>query len=357
MTIVTIGIERNAHEVVTPNLASAVAEILGPHGAVLLWYSGAVVNPSDGAWEWHSTDECIRNLNAAGLEVWLKLCGIPPRGTIEGKCTYGKYTDGPWSYKRDANGDPIPGSADLDLALDWVKNPAHVDRQWSYEIGRRSMDRYYTRPIQAGQPASITRLVNGNEIDSGTYWPPIVACSQDESFQRVTDELLLPFSAGVRASTRSTPRLPIMGPETAGDDGLRRMLAIEASLGGQDSVLFDIPTFHCYGEPEETLEAALGNLHTRMSILEPHRRGRKVGISETGDGGNGWIVEFHRRAIAEYGEIIDFITTHGWQSYMECLNPSDREDRRVYQPTSAGGELAAFIREHHAVARRRPSRA
>jgi hypothetical protein len=279
--------ERNADELPPPALLQAMAGI-GFTGCRLMT-SLVPVNPERGIWAWHSTDECIRRLRAAGIgTIQLNVFGFPAHA-CEGRITYHKYTAGPWVYDVDANGDAIAGTAKFNGDLPWVKDPGHVDPAWVKTAAKKLVTRYFVAPIQRGGQPVIQEVSVGNEMDDGTYWPPVFALAPhfEQAFQRFESEVLLPFLEGIdEACAPIAPRRPLVtGPETAYSGGLDSML----SLGSASA--FDRVSFHAYSENGQ-LDGALRVLDERLPILERHRGGRPAGIGEINDSNNGWIFDY-----------------------------------------------------------------
>jgi len=358
MTRYLIGLETNFKEVITPNLAAAIVDVLGPGGTTMLWFNGASVYEADCDWNWTHVDQNIRALIGAGLSApWLKLCGIPTLGTIEGQPTYDKYTRGVQRWLRDANGNPIPGSAAIDEALYYFKNPARPDPTWIRECARRLTDRYFVQPILRGATPVISAALCENEFDDGTYFPPVKAWAPDyrKAFELAWSNVVVPFAGGVRwaqfessafAATNAAP-LPLIGPETA-YDGLHDMLTLEAG-----SHLYTHPSFHGYCETKpETLAGALETLDKRMGMLVPFRHGRDVVIGEMGDAGGGWLIDYLEMAPKRH-EAIVAIVTHGWSPFITCLNPNDPEESRQYIRNETGARLRALIERDNEQLRRR----
>jgi multimeric flavodoxin WrbA len=80
--IISIGYERNAHEIASPKFASAIKS-LGIE-AVVLWMSGTSINPCEGIWDFHSVNACWHAFNDVGLKVILTRLWAPAHSTTRG---------------------------------------------------------------------------------------------------------------------------------------------------------------------------------------------------------------------------------------------------------------------------------
>lgn len=311
MTRFIVSCERNAHEYQTAAELTPYID-LGITGFRVWATKGSNLTPSRGQWFWHSTDAALIEARKAGAEVvYLTLVGAPAHGTLQGKITYEAYTNSCMSWKLDANGN-MTGEFYFNPELPWIKNPDRVAPWWSYDVGARAAERYWSRPSREFRPVAINGLLLWNEPDDRTYNPGMVE-PYDESWATYLSDILLRMARGARnAGPLAQGLLPLHGPETAYASGLEALLTAEHAYQNR---LFDVISFHCYGgrsaedggEPGETLNNAIKNLDEKLQIIEPYRNGRMIGISESGDGQGDWWPAFANYAISVCGDYLLYL--------------------------------------------------
>jgi hypothetical protein len=216
--------------------------------------------------------------------------------TDTGKNTYGKYTQGPWSYDLNETGDAVPGTAKFDPELDCVKNPSRVRPASSRWIARKLVERYYARPISRGQKTVINGLSCGNEYELGDYWPPVFALRNEDggfakAFRSAWDDFIRPFSDGIRdAVPQGVAAPPLIGPEVAYTSGLEAFLGFDAH-----DRRFAAISFHGYAEEQpQTLDNSLAHLDEMVDLARPFADGRPMRMSEIGV--EPWIVDYLSKA-------------------------------------------------------------
>lgn len=323
--IISIGYERNAHEIASPKFASAIKS-LGIE-AVVLWMSGTSINPCEGIWDFHSVNACWHAFNDVGLKVILKRLWAPAHATAEEKITYQPYTEGAQSWTLDDKGNAIPGSAHFDPSRPCVKDPAHVKADWCVEVSKQLDTRYF-------KPGFATYFISWNEPGDGNYWPPVATRPFDEAYDRIWNEVYRPSRIVSFDPNDGTKRMAPwnLGPEAAYDDDLQRLLTKDAA-----EQTFDIISFHGYSD-DKTLDGALRVLKTRRGIIDPFRNGREVWNTEIGDESNGWLVDYIRKA-PEIMPYLGFINI----AHANLLFTQESIDNETYVLTPTGAALKALL--------------
>ncbi len=128
-----------------------------------------------------------------------------------------------------------------------------------------------------------------NEPGLDLYWPPMYKL-QDASFERYTEDLILPFVDTVRALD---PSAQIVGPECDSSHCLRGILEQEKKAGKR---WFDIVSFHPYPWTEDfnAVGGSTGELWAKAAAyridndfkptMDPYLVGRPVWATEVGPG-------------------------------------------------------------------------
>jgi hypothetical protein len=317
--------------------------------------SGETINPAIGIWgrrdhwceQWALSDQAFPAFAAGGFETLIFKWGwIPPHGTIEGKCSYREYTLGVSPWLLDENGDAIvPGRNELNVSLPWAADPANVDIRWIQKLSARIEERYADDAVlKKPAPYTVNAVIDLNECDDGNYWIPISTRSQDESFHRWFWQVIYPARAARK-------RMQTWGPEMAGLDGLRRGLEKDRAI----TTFSGARTFHAYAPPDDnTLDRAKHELALRRDMIKGFYPSAIAGrLTEIGDGGAGYIVDYIKQAPSVFPELELITLLHDDTS---ASSPFFKPGTTVriegvidgdgsYQLTERGKELKVYMAE------------
>jgi len=332
-----VGHERNGSEVI-----STAEYFAYKHGLLmdiaLVWFNGESVNPERGIWHWSSLDANISNAREAGFRnIWLKWTGTPAHATVDGTITYRRYTAGPWSWSLDNRGNAVQPAA-FDPSLPWVANPTRIMQEWVRDLHSRVIERYCHNPIARGQESSIAGLVSLNEPDDGSSFPPNAVLPLDKAWGWYFQDVLHPFRETVVPARSSLPNLAVLGPEATSTDGIRRVMDSEA-LDGLGSY-FTHPTIHLYAG---TLDEAKETLDARMGIIERHRGGRTVGITEGSDD-QPWFWQLAEYIRDKYPDVITEWILYAAGGRQPCFTPASYADG-TYQLSAFGERVREWNEE------------
>ena len=234
---------------------------------VRLTLAGDQIFKTQGAPDWSNSDAIVASLRAAGLRYGAGLYSLPA-WMSEGKPTYEGYDTGCWNIVTDpATGIPVNVKAKTDGPYCGV-NAAHINADAVRMVGMEMAKRY-----PDADSWSAWNEWNG-------YWPPSMAgLPRDEDLDRYFDELLIPFTQGVRTVL---PGAVMTLMQADGADILRRVLTMERDRGLR---LGDRITFHPYGDPAKWPDdsyAALDDYWRVVTKPDNLRAGRPMDADEIG---------------------------------------------------------------------------
>lgn len=344
----------NVCRIPSPRLVAALYE-MGFRVAIVT-SSGETINPAIGIWgrrdhwceQWALTDQAFPAFAAGGFTTLIFKWGwIPPHGTIEGKCSYCEYTRGVSPWLLDENGDAlVPGESELDPTLPWAIDPANIDPKWVAKLSQRIEERYWNDSVlKRSVPYTVSAAIDDNECDDGNYFIPVKTRPYDEAFDRWWTQI-------IRPAWRARKHMQTWGPEMAYTDGLRRGLEKDHL---PQPTFSGPPTFHAYApEDNNTIDGALNELALRRQIIAQFRPNAIAGrLTEIGDRGAAWIVEYIKRAHEAFPELELITTLHDdtdtnhpyFRRGTMAAIPGVTDGDGTYQLTEQGEELKAYMAE------------
>lgn len=336
----SIGIERNGHEIVNPRFAQAVSDLQVPDTA-LLWSAGTAVNPENGVWNWSSTMANWHVFADRGIKVILKRQWAPPHATNEDSISYCPYTGGSWSWKVDENGNTTE-RADFDPARPCVRNPGTIKAEWSVEMTRRQMDIFGTY---------VDEFIDWNEPGIGTYNPSIDDASgwgYEKSFDHIHANVYDPSAVYRLYNSRNARTI---GPDAAYDSDFEAIIKRDAGLL--------IPSFHGYAPPaDNTLDAALDKLATIRDITKRYDPTcSEIMNTEMSDNGAGWIIDYLVKApqIVPELSLVNFATAKDLfkldaATDIFLTGKPEHDDKIPFELNEVGREVVKVVQQQ----RRRP---
>lgn len=257
----------------------------------VMWH---LTNPSPGQYDWTKIDADIAAVRGAGLQVYANILWAPTFAS-QNQPTYLPYTQGCAEWV-----DPNDGSKGIKFASDksYCVTPAHIDPSAIQDFGAQLAKRY---------GSEITWYSHWNEPGGSFYWPAVQQDGMETGIQRLVNEVLIPFTNGVRSVT---PNAQIVGCEADSGGVLDQALTQEQNGKLQ---LFDAITFHPYSWgvfPDDSYKRIDNEF---MPAANARRNGRPIYYSEIGDDGTGKIVEWTQNvALSRDVSLICFYDPTEW---------------------------------------------
>lgn len=240
-----------------------------------------------GIYDWRRVDASMNAVVDAGLKVywnwtWLPAFasgGVPAYREYWNGCAVptpvqpGDWTGRNWRY---ATREEKPYC--------YPPNIPHIDAQYVYWLGFDAAKRYRTAVEWWGA---------WNEPGGPWYWPPIVEPPYEEGVNRLFDEVVVPFTHGVRDALGA---VKFIGPEADGEDIFRRCLEKDTLVN-----VYDIVSFHPYSWgtfPEDSYTRTRKFVDIAKSLTP-----KEIWTTEVTDETTGRIVEWTAEMLRRFPEI------------------------------------------------------
>ena len=266
------------------------------------------INPAKGQFVWDKPDADVASVVAANMEAYFDFLWAP-EWVCGGQKTYLPYTAGCSTYNKPHDGgfhvcEEICGDARCNHLLgnhalaeddpnrpcnngecpkftptgicgychdplkDYCIHPPSIDPAATFDFGRAAAQRYGSKVAFWGA---------WNEPGGQTYWPS--RAFGYPTFQALGNEVIAPFTAGVRSVL---PDAKFIGIEAASHGECGDLLRFEAEEA--KTKLFDVIGIHAYasndGDQVANAFARIDNDY--LPMIEPHRNGREVWVTEMG---------------------------------------------------------------------------
>ena len=291
---------------------------------VWIFWDSAEPNPAD--FKWSKVEADIQAIRGAGMKVYANLLWAPTHASNQAP-TYLPYTRGCTAWV-----DPRDGSKGIRFAAEhpYCSVPEHIDPAAAHRFGAALASKFGDE---------ISWYSAWNEPGQSFYWPAILFDHWDVAIARLLDEVIIPFTNGVRSVK---PNATFVGPEADHEAVIRETLKQESERGLK---LFDVVTFHPYAWGPFPSNSYRRIDEGFVPAAAQHRNGRKLWYSETGDDGTGKIVEWAENAVQRDVAAINF------HDFKQWFQPGTWENR-TYVPNTKYEDMKKLIRRVNR--RRRP---
>jgi hypothetical protein len=225
------------------------------------WFYWNNLNPSNGSYDFTSSDYEINAALSKGLQVYANIMWAP-NWAVQGTPGYCPWYCGHDPYMPD--GDPAsacPHSTSPDIKACSALAPEMTDFQ---EFVRQVVSRYGNR---------IRYWGFWNEPNYLYFWHSDPS-DFNANLQNLIDKILIP---GYNAAKAANLNVQIVGPEIAHPEGLEYILQKDASHR-----FIDVISFHQYPPDKDASQPAMWNeLDYYYTKVQPYRAGRPVWVTET----------------------------------------------------------------------------